>query len=365
VNVLHIDEQRTWRGGEQQASWLMAGLAAQGHRITIAGRAGSPFLLAPHGGAEIDRIALPFLNEADPITAARLAAIIRGRRIDIIHAHTSHAHLQACLARAFARRGRVVVSRRVSFVPKPGPLNGWKYSMPDIYLAVSARVGEVLLEYGLPRHQVEVVYSSIDFSRTAVPAISRQELEVPEDALLLFSAGALVDHKDHATLLAALPPVLARHPNTLLLIAGEGKLRGALETQIAASGLGLHVRLLGHRTDVPAILRSSDLYVSSSWSEGLGTSVLEALACGIPVVATEAGGVGEMVLPGKTGLLVPARNPATLSAAMLEALDNPEQAQARAAQGKAHVEANFTTPRMVENTLRVYRRLLESAAADA
>ena len=362
MNVLHIDEQRTWRGGEQQASWLIEGLVERGHAISIAGKSNGAFLAAEHGGAKVQRFALPFLNEADIFSAARLASIVRQGQIDILHAHTSHAHLQACLARRMAGRGKVVVSRRVSFRPKPGPFNRWKYNQPDLFLAVSGKVGEVLSEYGITAQRMAVVHSSVNFSRTNVSALSRSALGVPEDATLLFSAGALVDHKDHKTLLAALPQVLDRFPKTLLLIAGEGSLREALEAQIAALGLTTPVRLLGHRTDVPAILRAADLYVSSSTSEGLGTSVLEALACGIPVVATEAGGVGEMVINGETGLLLPARNPDALAEAMIAALSFPAEAQLRAVRGKQLVAANFTTQRMVERTIQAYERLLAGGA---
>lgn len=367
MNVLHLDEQRGWRGGEQQAAWLVEGLARRGHRVLLAGRQTSAWLDHLAGAMSPSRLGvsihrLPFLHELDLFTAWRLAEIIKRERVEIIHAHTSHAHTLACLARQIAGRGKVVVSRRVSFMPRRGPLNRWKYWVPDQYIAVSGKVAEVLLEYGIPKERVALVYSSVDLGRLDVAPAPREALGVQPGAPLIVSAGALVDHKDHATLLKAMPAVLKEFPTAQVLIAGEGERRSALEEQIELLGLRGHVQLLGHRRDVPALVRAADLYVSSSWSEGLGTSVLEALGCGTPVVAAEAGGVGEMILDGETGYLVPNRAPNLLGQAMLRSLREREAALRMAARGRARVEAKFTVERMVEGTLEVYAKLLAKGA---
>lgn len=358
MNVLHLDEQRTWRGGEQQASWLVQGLVRAGHRVLIVGRPGSAWLANPHGGVEVTRIALPLANEFDLYSAWRIAQIVRAQPVDILHAHTSHAHSLACLARRMAGRGKVVVHRRVSFPPRQDWLNRLKYAAPDRLVAVSRHVAEVLLAAGIDAARVRVAHSAVDLSRLEVAAAPRNALGVPGDAPLLVSAGALVGHKDHALLLDAFAQLRARFPQAHLLIAGEGPLRAALEAQCEALQLGASVQLLGHRGDVPALIRAADVYVSSSWSEGLGTSVLEALACGVPVVATVAGGVSEMVIDGETGWLVPNRNVSALLQALGTALDDRPCALAQAARGRAHVEAHFTAPGMVAGNIAIYEELL-------
>jgi glycosyltransferase involved in cell wall biosynthesis len=355
--VLHIDEQTGWRGGEQQASWLLQGLVKRGHRVAVAGRPGSAFLTSPHGGCAVEHIALPFRGEWDLATAWQLAREVRSRSVDILHAHSSHAHTMAVLARMLARRGKVVVSRRVGFAPRAHLFNRWKYRQPDRILAVSEMVGQVLREFGVTEPRLAVVHSSVDLERLEVPPLPRAELDVPDSAPLLVSAGALVGHKDHETLINAMPLVARAFPDVRLLVAGEGALRPQLEAQIAALGLQQAVRLLGHRTDVPRLIRAADVYVSSSWSEGLGTSVLEALACGTPVAATVAGGVPEMVKPGVTGHLVPNRDPEALAEAIIASLRNREAAHAMAARGRKLVETRFTTERMIEGTLREYESL--------
>lgn len=354
MKILHLDEQAGWRGGEQQASWLIAASAEKGHHIWIAGREGSQFLQSDHGGAEVTRITLPFWAEFDVYTSWRLAQLVYDEEIDVIHAHTSHTHAIACIARKLAQRGAVVVSRRVSFPPKQDFLNRWKYGAPDVYIAVSNKVGEVLLDAGIPREKINCVHSAVDLARLDVEAISREAIDVPQKAPFLFSAGALVGHKDHANLIRAMAQVHEKLPEARLLIAGEGDLRESLEAQIAEASLGEVVTLLGHREDVPELIQAADCYISSSWSEGLGTSILEALAAQTPVVATEAGGAAEMVRPGETGHLVPSRDPEALAGAILDSLSAAKESARMAKAGRKLVETGFTVTAMVEGTLAAY-----------
>jgi glycosyltransferase involved in cell wall biosynthesis len=182
---------------------------------------------------------------------------------------------------------------------------------------------------------------------------------VPEGVPLAVSAGSLVDHKDHANLLAAVAMARKSVPDLWLAVAGEGPLRADLKIQAARLGLQHCVRFLGQRGDAPRVIRAGTVYVSSSWSEGLGTSILEALAAGTPVVAARAGGADEMVLPGRTGWLVPVRDADALGAALVDCLRHRDEALRMAAEGRRLVEQEFTATRMVERTLAVYAQLLE------
>ncbi len=358
MKILHVDEQTGWRGGEQQASWLMQGLARRGHAIALAGRPGSPFATRDHGGIEIERTELPFRNEADLASAWKLGAWAREHKVDVIHAHSSHAHMFAVLSRQAGHNCRIVVSRRVSFPPKSNPINRWKYRRPDKFVSVSGEVDRVLRDFGVPDDRRAIVHSSVDFDRLNVAPIARAVLGVPENVPLLVSAGALVGHKDHANFIDAFRRVRKDFPDARAVIAGEGPLREDLVEQVANLGLRDCVHFLGHREDVPAIIRAADVYVSSSWSEGLGTSVLEALGCETPVVATVAGGVPEMVIDGATGHLVPNRDPGLLANAIVRSLQDRGAARTMAKQGRRLVEEKFSVDRMVEGTLRVYEELL-------
>ncbi len=359
MKIAHIDEQTGWRGGEQQASWLMQGLAERGHTVYAVARPGSRFIEDRHGGHPVVPFALPLRGELDIPSAWRLGRWLRRNGIDIVHAHSSHAHSLAVLGRYFAGQGRVVVSRRVSFAPKPHPLNRWKYGAPDMTIAVSHEVARVLHAFGLPEDRLTVVHSVVDLARLDVAPLPRAELGVPESAPLVVSAGALVGHKDHLNLVEAMAKVVARLPEARLRIAGEGPLRGRVEERIRALGLEHAIGLLGHREDAPRLIRAGDVYVSSSWSEGLGTSILEALACETPVVAAQAGGAAEMVKPGETGYLVPSRDPEALAGAILASLENRDEARRMARNGRSLIERDFVKERMVEGVLAVYQALLE------
>ena len=358
MNILHLDEQRGWRGGEQQASYLIDGLARRGHTVHIAGRANSAFLKAEHGGESVARIAAPFGIELDWWTALKLSIVVREKKIDILHAHTAHAHTIACLTRKLSGCGKVLVSRRVDFSPKRGLLSRWKYSMPDHYIAISQCIEKVLLHHGIPQDKVTCVHSGVDAARFDVRALLRSALKIPEDAVLLGSVGALVGHKDHETLIGCMPAVLRDVPQAHLVIAGDGPLRPRLQFQIERLELTERVHLLGHRSDVPSLLRSLDLFVMPSKEEGLGTSVLDAMVCGVPVVATSAGGLPEMVEDGVTGLLVPPQHPKELAGAIVRMIQDTTLGERLTRAGECVAKERFSVAAMVKGNLAVYERLL-------
>jgi glycosyltransferase involved in cell wall biosynthesis len=361
LRIVHLDEQTGWRGGEQQASWLVQGLASRGHDAWLVGRRGSPFLTSQHGGARVTRVSLPLRGEFDLYSAWRLARLCAREHIDIIHAHSSHAHGIAVLAGRFLGgvAPKIIAARRVSFPPKGHRLNRWKYAQPDRIVCVSYRVAEVMREFGTLENRLTVVHSAVDLARVNVDPLSRAEMGVPEHVPLVVSAGSLVGHKDHANLLDAFAAARKTIPDLWLVIAGGGPLRADLEKRAAQLGIANRVRFLGQRKDAPRVIRAGTVYVSSSWSEGLGTSILEALAAGTPVVATRAGGADEMVIPGRTGWLVPVRDPAALGKALVDCLQHRDEALKMAAEGRRLVEDEFTAPRMVERTLEVYAQLLK------
>lgn len=358
MNVLHIDDQLGWRGGEQQASYLIAGLTKLGHRCVVAGRAAGAFLRSGFGGAEVIRVAIPCWGEMDPISPTLLARAVRSYDIDILHAHSSHAATYACVARKLARRGHVVVSRRVDFPPARNAFSAWKYAQPDRIVAISQCINRVLRAYGVPDAKLRVVMSGIDLARLDVPPVERESLGIPADAVLAGNVAALVGHKDHATLIAAMPAILHEVPHLRLVIAGEGALRKPLESQIRDMGVSRAVKLLGLRDDVPRLLRALDLFVLSSSEEGLGTSILDAMACGVPVVATDAGGISEMVTDGETGLLTPIRDPSALASAVVRMVRDADLRARVTAAAANRVRERFTVDRMVEGNLRVYEELL-------
>ena len=361
MRILHIDEQTGWRGGEQQASYLIRGLAARGHEAVLAGRRGSPFLTRDHGVAPVARIEAGFRGEADLVTAWRLARSIGRLGIDVVHAHTSHAHAMAWLARGMGGHAPFVLSRRTDFRPKSNRVNRWKYAAPDRIIAISSFIGRVLLDFGVQEDRLRIVHSGIDLARFDVDPLARSALGIPEDAALIGNVAALVGHKDQATLVDAMARVVRDVPKAHLVIAGEGPLREPLERQTAALGLDGVVHLPGYRQDVPSLLRALDVFAMPSKEEGLGTSVLDAMACGVPVAATAGGGIPEMVHHEETGLLSPVGNADSLAAHLVRLLRNRDEAHRFAENARRLLEERFTVDRMVEGNLRVYEEVLGEA----
>jgi glycosyltransferase involved in cell wall biosynthesis len=314
---------------------------------------------ADHGIESLVRVPIPGRGDLDLRSGFILARAVRTFQIDVLHAHTSHALSYALMARALARRAKVVASRRVDFMPSRNPLSWLKYRRADRIIAISNRIGEVMRSFGLPESKLGVVHSGIDPRRFDVPRLHRDLLKVPEGVPLIGNVAALVGHKDHATLIEAMALVLKDVPEAHLVIAGEGPLRTELEAHIERLGIGHAVHLLGFRDDVPRILRTLDLFVLSSKEEGLGTSILDAMICEVPVVATAGGGIPEMVQDGVTGLLAPPQSPSELAAAIVRTLHGPHDAKGRATNALAHVLASFTVDRMVDGNIRAYESLLD------
>jgi glycosyltransferase involved in cell wall biosynthesis len=351
--TLHIDEQRDWRGGEQQASYLVRGLLERGHRCILAGRRGSAWLVR-HADLDAKCVALPFWGEWDLWSVWRLARLITRHNVDIVHAHTGHGHTFALLACRMAQRGVVVASRRVDFVPARNPLTLWKYRGARKIVAVSRCIADVLRAYGVPEERIAVVYSAQDPARLDMPATPRQDLSIPEDAPLFFCAAALVGHKDHATLLDAFALVQRDLPAARLLLAGTGPLEGRLRERAKRLGLGEELRFLGYRRDVPGLIRAADVFVLSSKMEGLGSAILEAMWIERPVVACAGGGIPEMVRHEMTGLLAPVGDSKALAENMTRMATDPALAEACIKNARNLVEERHSVDAMTQETLQIY-----------
>ena len=174
---------------------------------------------------------------------------------------------------------------------------------------------------------------------------------------------ALTDHKGHRFLLEGWPEVVRERPDARLLLAGSGELEEDLRELADRLEVADTVRFLGFHRDVPGLLAALDLFVMSSHLEGLCTSLMDAMAAGVPVVATTAGGIPELVEDGRTGRLVPPRSPAALSAAVLEVLGDHDLRAHLSRAGRETARERFGIDSMVEGTLEIYHQVLEKKGA--
>ena len=265
-----------------------------------------------------------------------------------------------CRSAARGAGPRLVASRRVDFHLQRHSFSRWKYRQIELFIAASAAIKAILVQDGIPASRIVVVHDGIDVERVAkvAPADLHQTFWFPKGAPVIVNVGALVGHKGQKFLVDAMAHVRRQVPDAQLVIFGEGDLREPLTRQIRELGLDKHVVLAGFREDVLALTRSADLFVMSSVTEGLGSAVLDAMALGLPVVGTRAGGIPEAVEDGVTGLLVPPGRSEALAEAIVRMLNDPSARQRMGTAGRARVEEEFGVERLVEGTLAAYRQVL-------
>ncbi|MEZ4653035.1 MAG: glycosyltransferase family 4 protein [Candidatus Eisenbacteria bacterium] len=365
--MLHLDTGTEWRGGQQQVLYLTQGLQELGVISVVATPQGSP-LAAQLRQRNLPVIEIAYSAPYAPKVVRRVQRILSDRTWNILHMHTSHAHTLGFLSlrlpppRAF-HRPAFVVSRRVDFVPNGDPLSRLKYtSAGQFFLCVSDAIREILEEYGIPARSLYVVRSGVAVNgRRPGPDARRalrRELHVPENAFLLGAIGQLVPHKGHRYLLDAMTAVRETIPEAHLVVIGEGNLESDLRKQAAHLGLNGSITFAGYRPGAISYLPAFDLFVHASVEEGLGTSILDAEAAGIPVVATRAGGIPEAVSEGESALLVAPAETGALAHAILELGRNAERRSAMGEAGRRFVSREHSDRHMVEETLAAYQDIL-------
>lgn len=362
MKIVHVNTERTWRGGESQVFNLMRGLVRIGHEPSAVALPGSA--LAERCREEgLPVFEMSMRSDADLPAAHRLARHLRREPCDIVHAQTARAHSIGLLARLLGVRAKLVVSRRIDFPVRRDPFNQWKYRSRhvDRFIAVAANIRDILLAAGVEPQRVTVINSSIDLGRFSGVgdhrADVRRELGIPLTAPVIGNVAALAWHKGQKDLLAAMPALIGAIPDVRLVIVGEGDQRESLMRLAAELNIQQRVVFTGIRRDVPRLLTAFDLFCMPSYLEGLCNSVLEAFAMKLPVVATRAGGLPEIVKHEETGLLTPPHDPPALAAALARTLTDRALATRMGEIGYTMVHEKFGVDRMVERTAALYASL--------
>ncbi|UCH83454.1 MAG: glycosyltransferase family 4 protein [Candidatus Latescibacterota bacterium] len=365
IRVLMVDSESTWRGGEGQLTLLMRGLLAMDIDVHLAAPPDAA-VTAKAGAIGVTNLPLAINGGVDLRAARRLRRYMNDGNYDIVHCHASHAHSVAFIAQKIpgSRRGgapKLVVSRRVDFPVAKNRLSALKYRRgADLYLAISDGVRDVLIEGGVSPQKIEKVQSGIDLDKFASvrPAgYIRSEFGLDPDTVIVGNVAALAPHKSQIDFVHAAVDIRERIDNVKFFIVGEGEMRDELETAVKSVGLEDDMVMTGFRNDVLEILSVFDCFVLSSYLEGLCTSIMDAQALGIPVVATHTGGVPELVIDGQTGLLVPPRIPKTLADAVVRMIGDEELRASCVAGGRARAKS-YDYRVMVQKTAAAYRRLL-------
>lgn len=375
MRILHTNMLRGWGGQSNRILTEALGTRAAGHEVAFAVPHGS--VLAQKARAEGFTV-FPGYHFRPPAQLwrflpdlRRFRRDVRAWQPDILHLHGSQDTWLAVLARSLGGPFPILLRTKHNIFEwrRHGP-NRWLYGQVDAYESISSFIDRQVADYpGLgakPRACIPSVPDTEEIARYTLVtdpverATRRAELlpGVPPDCFLWGSTGRLRWEKGFDVLLPAFAELRRTHSGAVLVIAGDGSDRAALEAQAAALGLGEAVRLLGFRKDVPAILSVLDGYVLASRSEGLGTAILEALAAGLPTVATEVGGIPDSVRHERTGLLVPNENPQAIAQAMGRLMGDGPLRERLGAAARQMVLEEFTAERLAADTVAFYARLL-------
>jgi glycosyltransferase involved in cell wall biosynthesis len=287
-----------------------------------------------------------------------LAWHFRDRGVDVVHTHNAYPHLYGTLAARLAGVPAVIHTRhgrRFGQTWRERLYFAAASRLANRVVAVSEDTGALCRRLGwLDDRKVARIYNGIDIDRFAFRG--------PTDEPRAISVGRLSPEKDFATLLRAVALVVASKPDFRLLLVGDGPERAALERLSSELKLSDHVQFFGERNDVAELLsgRGVGFFVASSLTEGVSLTLLEAMAAGLPVVATNVGGNPEIVVPDETGLLVPSADPAALAEAMLWMSRDPFRRVQMGSAGRRRVERQFSVRGMIEQYEALYEELLSA-----
>jgi glycosyltransferase involved in cell wall biosynthesis len=294
-----------------------------------------------------------------------LYRLFRQERPHVVHTHAWGTLLEGLIAARLARVPFVVHGEHGTL-----QLRGYQrrlqraaWSRADRVLSVSSRLAErMTAETGFPAERIMTLRNGVDLSRFGRDRReeARQSLGLPRDGFVAGTAGRLVPVKDQATLLEAVARVRAAGHQVTLVLAGEGPLRADLEAKAASLGISAAVRFLGHCGQVETVLSALDVFVLSSVSEGMSNTILEAMATGLPVVATRVGGADELIDHGTSGLLVPSRSPEAIATAIIDLLADPAGRLEIGATARRRAESEFSLPSFMGR----YEQMYVALAAD-
>lgn len=364
MKILFISTPLSWRGGEQQLLYLIDQLYLRGIEFGIVCPRESELFTVLK---KRNYTCYPYKRKGlAKISLALFIARVAGKyKYQILHANDSHAHGGAITSSVFGCFIPVVLHRRVDFPVGRNWFSFKKYNASRIkaIICISEEVKRVILPSIRNKSKIHVIYSAIDPERFHLTNSSdfdlRKRFNIPANNKLVGMVAALAPHKDYVTFVETAEKVLRNYNDVTFLAIGEGECRQKIEKNIDTKNLNDKVILTGFIKDIDRVLPQLDCFLLTSETEGMGTSLLDAYSCLIPVVATNAGGIGEIVIDGKTGLLAPVRDSSTLAWHVIHVLKNKNIAFSLAKAGREQLN-NFSIKGMTDKTISVYRKIIES-----
>jgi len=366
LRILFVSTSLAYGGAETQLVHLATRLKSRGWEVGVIS------LMPPKAYVkDLEAIEIPVFSLGirwkfpDPRPVLRLARIIWKWRPDIVHSFMVHANILARIVRALAPVPVLICSARS--VNEGSHFREFLYRLTDPFCDLTTQVSQAGLERyvrigAVPRYKIRYIPNGVDTERFKPNREDRLKVrkELGVDGFVWLAVGRFAPPKDYPTMLQAFARVILEHPESILLVVGDGPLKKTMENMVRELGIEKQVKFLGIRCDIPQLMNAADAYVMSSAWEGMPNVLLEASATGLPIVATDVDGNSEIVLNGITGFLVPPRNPEALAEAMLRLMSfSIEERKKMGKMARKHVEVNFNLDRIVELWESLYYELLE------
>jgi len=358
VRPLVVDLGRNYRGGQDQALLLLRGLLARGHAPELITLRDS--LLARR--ARDTGVSVHGVPPGRRRLAAALAIhrLVRERRVDVVHANEPHALTSAWVARAH-RFVPLVTSRRIALALSTNSFSLVRYRAAGRIVAVSNFVRKSVAASGFAEDFVEVIYDGVEIPAAISQADrdrARKRFAIPHESFCIGNVAAFVPEKGHALLIGAFANLLGQFPQCVLLLPGKVPKHIRLKELARHLVLESVIKFPGFVPDIESVYAATDLFVFPSHEEPLGSSLLSAMAYGLPVVAFGRGGIPEVVEDGRNGLLVKELDPGALAAAIARLLSNPAEARRLGEAARETISSRFSADQMVDATLNLYDRLI-------
>ena len=367
IGVLHLVEDLKIGGSERVIADIATGLDRKNFDVSVCciTRGGEIAYELNEKGIKVNILGIS--NYRNPLNILKLALLLRKAKPDIVHTHGYFASVIGRIAAKIA--GILVLINHVHSTY-------WDYRkrhiLMEIFLSLfthkiiccSKAVEDFVRDYErIKPAKTVVIYNGVDEDRFTTyknTSSIKAQLGIDSGDSVVGTVSSLTPHKGHKYLFQAAPRILDVFPTTRFLIVGDGILREKLEEQIKNLNLASYVIFAGTRKNIPDFLSIMEIFVLPSCSrEGLGISIIEAMAAEKPVVATDIGGIPEVVKNGETGFLVPPQNPEALAHAIIELLRNPRKAKTIGKQGRIRFKEKFTNKRMLSEVENLYKSLID------
>ncbi len=361
MKILHIELGRNFYGGAKQVFYLIKGLSRYG--ITN-------ILVSPKGSEISKRVNLflyknyevSYKGDLDVSLLPKLVFILKKERPDLIHVHSRKgADIWGGIGAKFLNIPSII-TRRVDN-PEPFFWARLKYSLYKRVVVISSGIKKVLKEEGVDPKKIVVIPSGIDFKEYQKKCVKDwfiKEFELSEDNLVIGMIAQFIPRKGHRLLINGIPRIIKKHPEVRFLFLGKGPLEPKIKRMVKDRGLSKFVRFGGFREDINKIIPCLYMVVHPAYMEGLGVSLLQASAAGIPIIATDVGGIPEVVLHNFNGYLISPNSVDDIVDKILYLIENRELAKKMGQNGRSLVKKKFSVDKMVSSYINLYREIIEN-----